>query len=85
MDDRYISKPSDLTFRTEATITLTPQKVAELYWQMCEHDQAKFWNHLGLIAHHELCLQTAYLATSKELQPGGIEAIQTISAHFNAR
>lgn len=82
MNRAYFTDPSDLTFKCDATITLTPQKIAELYWLMCDHDQAKFWNHLGIISTHKLCLQSCYMSRSEELQPCGKDAIVTLSEHF---
>jgi hypothetical protein len=67
----------------QVEVTLTPPELATIFWNMDSEEQAIFFNHLGLLSMHKLCLQMCYVAQSPELQPCGKETMQKIGEWGN--
>lgn len=46
-----------------ADIDVTPQQLAQLFWNMDSDDQANFYAELHRVSEGKLCIQTAYLVS----------------------
>jgi hypothetical protein len=58
---------------------LTPEMVAEAFWNLDDTEQAKFYNHLALLADDwALSMQMQYLTDNKELSYAGRRVMSKI-------
>lgn len=63
---------------TELDIDISPEAVADLFWNFDDAEQARFFNHLGKTA-EKLENQMLYLKDSSDLEVEGIRAVKAIS------
>ena len=47
--------------KLQVSVQLTPEQIAELWWNLGSDEQAQFYAHLHRISKGALCLQTAYM------------------------
>lgn len=75
-----INKDLDMTnkiFKTvEVGVDVTPKDLAEVFWEMNNHQQAEFFNHLGDISGLRLRGQMRSVRDSGELNELGRRAIE---------
>ena len=57
----------------QVSVQLTPEQVAEAWWNLGSDQQAEFYAHLNRISKGVLCLQTAYIV-SEIVETGNSDA-----------
>lgn len=67
-------------------IDVTPQQLAQLFWNMDSDEQANFYAELNHIADGKLCMQTAYLVSEIARRQAcgdgnACQAFRTLHAH----
>lgn len=66
----------------EVKVGLSPEKLADLFWEMNCHKQAAFFNRLALVAPPaKLCMQLQWVNDSELLTHGARSAMGTIGEY----
>lgn len=80
-----------MTIKKEITveIDITPTKLAELFWDMDDAQQAFFFNRLGEIKRdigpYRFAFQLTSIQNHKNLNRSGKASIRTIGEHFSLK
>jgi hypothetical protein len=65
----------------EVSITLTPEEVAMRFWEMDNHEQARFFNRLAEIGGYKTSFQLQYLTETDGLSLAGRRVMQEIGEY----
>lgn len=82
-----VSYPTNLLFEIEVIknidveIHLTPDDLAQIFWEMPSNDQAQFYNKLGELADYRLAFQLQHITEEKGLSLTGRRVMQQIGEY----
>ncbi|UUO12721.1 hypothetical protein M6D76_08605 [Alcaligenes faecalis] len=68
----------------EIDVDPTPEELASCFWELGSFDQAKFFNHLGRIASHNLPMQMQCVTDDNVLTSEGRYAMRRIGDYSEA-
>jgi len=70
-----------VTRQIDVTLNMTPVEAAEEFWFNNHEWQSKFFNRLGLLSKHNLCMQLQWVTDCGLLTYEGRNAMQTIGEY----
>lgn len=80
----------------QTTVTIdqqqfTPEKLAEMFWDLDDSQQARFFGHLGAITlgehggYQKLDMQMCYVSEANNLTPNGARVMEIIGAFVEGK
>lgn len=60
---------------------LTPELLAEAFWDMDSSEQARFYNHLATISNINFIFQCQYITDDHDITPGGRRVMSRIGEY----
>jgi hypothetical protein len=65
----------------DVKVTLTPEEIAEKFWEMGNHEQARFFNRLADIGGYKAIFQLQYITETDGLTLAGRRVMQAIGEY----